>query len=207
MRRERGRSGPLDRSAPTSTRSCDRQTASCCWAGRVSRSSLTGAVATVVPHLGAVGDRPRLAWWGFAVAFAITEALAFNLEVKGQAQGFTLNYVPLVVGLFYVSPLGLIGAYLLGGAVTLVRARPSTRVQARAQPRDLGDGGDGRDRRVPAAARRLDDRRAPILARRGRRRGRRRWRSGVRRGAAIAVAFSWYGSHPQIGLTLVVGAR
>jgi len=78
------------------------------------------ALAIVVPHLGAVGEQPRLAWWGFAIAFAITEALAFNLEVKGEAHGFTLNNVPLVVGLFYVSPRGLVAAYLLGSAVTLV---------------------------------------------------------------------------------------
>ena len=45
-----------------------------------------------------------------------------NLEVKGHAaRGLhAFNYVPLVVGLFYVSPLGLVCAYLLGTAVTLI---------------------------------------------------------------------------------------
>ena len=76
--------------------------------GRLPAPRLVRPARDVVPHLGAVTEQPRLAWWGFAIAFAITEALAFNLEVKGEAHGFTLNNVPLVVGLFYVSPLGLV---------------------------------------------------------------------------------------------------
>ena len=60
------------------------------------------------------------------------------------------------------------------GAVTLDTARPSTPREARVQPRAHRYRGDGRDRRVPPAARRRIDRRAPVVARGGRRGGRRR---------------------------------
>jgi diguanylate cyclase (GGDEF)-like protein len=159
-------------------------------------------LATVVPHLGAVEHGKHLPWWSFAIAFAVTEALAFNLEVKGQAQAFTLNYVPLVVGLFYLSPLGLISAYLLGGAVTLV-VRDRQRVFKLA----LNLGITAMEATVAIAVFRLLLGGSSIIQPRS-------WFAavvavvvaGAVSSLAIAVAFSWYGSRPQIGLTLVVGA-
>jgi diguanylate cyclase (GGDEF)-like protein len=156
----------------------------------------------VVPHLGEVGERTRLAWWAFAIAFAITEALAFNLEVKGQAQAFTLNYVPLVVGLFYVSPLGLVCAYLLGGGITLiVRDRQGVFKLA------LNLGISTIEATVAIVMFRLVLAGSTILDPRS-------WFAAVVAVAvagavstiAIAIAFSWYGARPQIGLTLVAGA-
>ena len=139
---------------------------------------------------------------GFAIAFAITEALAFNLEVKGQAQGFTLNYVPLVVGLFYVSPIGLISAYLLGGAITLV-----VRDRQRVFKLVFNLGISTIEATVAIVVFRLLLGGSTIVEPRS-------WLAAVVAVAlagavstlAIAVAFLWSGARPQILLTLVAGA-
>jgi diguanylate cyclase (GGDEF)-like protein len=160
-----------------------------------------GLFLAVIPHLGAVGERPRLAWWGFAIAFAVTEALAFNLEVKGEAHGFTLNTVPLVVGLFYVSPFGLISAFLLGGAVTLV-LRDRQRLVKLAFNLALS----ATEATIAIVVFRLLLAGATIVDPRS-------WLAAVMAVAvagavasvAISIAIRWHGARPRIGLLLVAG--
>jgi diguanylate cyclase (GGDEF)-like protein len=62
-----------------------------------------------------------------AAAFALAEALPVHFEHRREAVSITLSTVPLVVGLFAMSPVVLIGARLAGSAITLVlhrRQRP-----------------------------------------------------------------------------------
>jgi diguanylate cyclase (GGDEF)-like protein len=156
----------------------------------------------VIPHLAVVNEQPRLQWWGFAIAFAITEALAFNLEVKGEATGFTLNTVPLVVGLFYVSPLGLIAAYLLGSALTLV-VRDRQRVVKLAFNVAL----TATEATVAIVTFRLLHAGSTIVQPRS-------WLAavvavavaGMVTSIAISIAIHWHGARPRIGLIVVAGA-
>jgi hypothetical protein len=156
----------------------------------------------VLPHLGAVGERPRLPWWTFAVAIAITESMAFHLEVKGQAQSFTLDYVPLVVGLFYASPLGLVCAYVLGGGITLV-----VRDRQRLSKLTFNLGTSAAEATVAIVMFRLLFGGSEIVQARS-------WFAalaavlvaGALSSTAIAIAIRWYGAQPQLGVVLVAGA-
>jgi hypothetical protein len=71
------------------------------------------------PHLhGATGEH-RLPWWVFALAFAGAEIAVFHVELRREAHTFTLAEVPLVIGLFFAGPAGLIVGRMLAEAVIL----------------------------------------------------------------------------------------
>ncbi|HEX4490097.1 MAG TPA: EAL domain-containing protein [Acidimicrobiia bacterium] len=157
---------------------------------------------TVVPGLPSVHEHTHLPWWAFLVAFAVTEATGFDLEVKGQSHGFTLNYVPLVVGLFYVGPLGLICAYLIGCTTTLV-----LRHRQRIDKLLCNVGVAAAEATVAIILFRSLVGGATIVQPMS-------WLSalvavgcaGAVSSIAIPVVIRWYGEEPQIGTIMVAGA-
>jgi diguanylate cyclase (GGDEF)-like protein len=72
---------------------------------------------------GAHFDSPGLPWWAIAIAFAATEASVLHLQVKREAQTVSLSELPLVLGLFFASPVGLVAGRALGAGVVLVALR------------------------------------------------------------------------------------
>jgi diguanylate cyclase (GGDEF)-like protein len=56
-----------------------------------------------------------LPWWPFAVLFAIADGCVVTISWRGQARPIPASYLPLVIGLFLVHPLGLVLARLTGG--------------------------------------------------------------------------------------------
>lgn len=65
----------------------------------------------------------HLAWWALVPVFVLTESYVVHFEVRRQARSVSLAQLPLVLGLFFVGPLGLVVARVLGSMVALVAVR------------------------------------------------------------------------------------
>jgi diguanylate cyclase (GGDEF)-like protein len=65
----------------------------------------------------------RIPWWGLAMLFALAQLCAIQLEFRRESHTFTLSEIPLVVGLLFGTPAGLLGGRLLGGCVVLASGR------------------------------------------------------------------------------------
>ncbi|MGY1724583.1 putative bifunctional diguanylate cyclase/phosphodiesterase [Blastococcus sp. SYSU DS0533] len=67
-----------------------------------------------------------LPWWALAIGFAATEACVFHVQTKREARTVSVSELPLVLGLFFASPLQLLVGRLVGsGLVFLVHRRSS----------------------------------------------------------------------------------
>ena len=94
-------------------------------------AALTGvasALALTVTWVWLVGlpplmEVPGVGLWTLFAAFAVAEALPAHFEHRREAVSITLTTVPLVVGLFAVSPVTLIAARVLGSALILIVVR------------------------------------------------------------------------------------
>ncbi|MCC6438518.1 MAG: sensor domain-containing diguanylate cyclase, partial [Acidimicrobiales bacterium] len=60
-----------------------------------------------------------LPWFAFALAFALTELTVFSLDIRHERTTFTFAEIPLVIGLFWASPLAVVGGRLLGELAVL----------------------------------------------------------------------------------------
>lgn len=84
------------------------------WALVLFISGLGLACAAAVWDSPAVAETARLSWWALVPAFVATQALPVTFEWRGQAWLVTLCQLPVTIGLFLLSPLGLLLARLLG---------------------------------------------------------------------------------------------
>jgi diguanylate cyclase (GGDEF)-like protein len=66
-----------------------------------------------------------LPWWAIALAFAATETFVLNIQVRRETQALSLSEIPLVLGLFFASPLSLLAGRLLASAVVMIGHRRS----------------------------------------------------------------------------------
>ncbi len=66
---------------------------------------------------------PTLPWWVLALAFAATESSVLHIQRSRQARSVSISELPLVLGLFFASPVALLVGRLVGGAATLVIQR------------------------------------------------------------------------------------
>ncbi|HEU4480305.1 MAG TPA: ATP-binding protein [Actinomycetota bacterium] len=77
-------------------------------------------VAGTMPLIGPTLRPPfSLPWPLVAAAFALAEVFAAHIRLRREAYSFSLSEVPLVIGLYYLSPAALIGAQLLGAGAAL----------------------------------------------------------------------------------------
>lgn len=58
-----------------------------------------------------------------AVLFYVGEVTVVHVKFKRNTQSFSMSEVPLVLGLFFVSPIGLLAAQFVGNAVALIANR------------------------------------------------------------------------------------
>lgn len=69
-------------------------------------------------------DAPfQVSWWMLAIAFAMTEVFVAHLKYRRDAQTYSLSEVPLLVGLCFATPAGLVVGRLLGALVALTLHR------------------------------------------------------------------------------------
>jgi diguanylate cyclase (GGDEF)-like protein len=86
---------------------------------------LVGVSRLPVPTAGA-----RIAWPLLAVGFALADSFAVHVEVRDNAHSFTMNELPLMIGLFLCTPEQLVAARVLGMIVALVLVRRQAPLKA-----------------------------------------------------------------------------
>jgi signal transduction histidine kinase len=74
---------------------------------------------TGVADLPAMGARFAIPWWVLALMFYFSELFVVHLQFRRDAHSFSVSEIPLVLGLFFVSPMGLLAAQLLGAGIAL----------------------------------------------------------------------------------------
>jgi diguanylate cyclase (GGDEF)-like protein len=67
-----------------------------------------------------------LPWWLLAAGFAATEACVFHVQTKREARTVSISELPLVLGLFFASPLQLLAGRLVGSALVFLVHRRSS---------------------------------------------------------------------------------
>jgi diguanylate cyclase (GGDEF)-like protein len=82
-------------------------------------TGLAALVAGPALRLDGFASPHRLSWLVLAVLFYLAEANVVHVHVRRDAHSFSLSEVPLVLGLFFVSPAGLLGAQALGASAAL----------------------------------------------------------------------------------------
>jgi diguanylate cyclase (GGDEF)-like protein len=105
---------------------------------RINReSALVLAMAVVLALLAVVTGRPwldaaapgtalHLPWWLLAGGFAATEACVLHIQMKREATTVSISELPLVLGLFFASPVQLLLGRLVGSAAILLFHRRSS---------------------------------------------------------------------------------
>src|SRR5687767_4941531 len=91
-------------------------------------AALLGTAAVLVLPLlnrGPFLPSPTLPWWVLAVAFAAAETSVLHIQRGREARSISMSELPLVLGLFFASPIALLVGRVVGGAVTLVVLRHS----------------------------------------------------------------------------------
>jgi diguanylate cyclase (GGDEF)-like protein len=61
----------------------------------------------------------HVAWWLLAAGFASAEILVIHLDIRKVTHSFSIIELPLVIGLLFASPLGLVVAWVVGSGLAL----------------------------------------------------------------------------------------
>ena len=91
--------------------------------GLLTGAALMGADVLRAPEYARVVDLP---WWLLAACFALTEAVVMHIQVKREAQTVSVSELPLVLGLFFVGPVELVVARVVGSLLVFVLHRRSS---------------------------------------------------------------------------------
>jgi signal transduction histidine kinase len=83
-------------------------------------AATVGLFVGVVQGLPAADTSVRVPWWALAAAFYVAEVWVVHIQFRREAYSFSLSEIPLVMGLFFVSPEGLVLAQLVGAAAALI---------------------------------------------------------------------------------------
>src|SRR5436305_6854411 len=70
-----------------------------------------------------VHTRDLLPWWAVAIGFAAAETWVVHLQVKRESRDVSVSELPLVLGLFFASPLQLLIGRLAGSAAVMLLHR------------------------------------------------------------------------------------
>ncbi|MGH2735019.1 MAG: ATP-binding protein [Actinomycetota bacterium] len=70
-----------------------------------------------------LGGRIDLPWWALAGMFALAEVFVIHLQFRRDAHSFSLNEIPMVLGLYFASPVALVVGQLVGAALALALHR------------------------------------------------------------------------------------
>jgi diguanylate cyclase (GGDEF)-like protein len=62
-------------------------------------------------------------WWVLAAGFAAADILPIHLDTHRQTHSFSLIELPLVIGLLFASPLGVVAAWVVGSGIGLALFR------------------------------------------------------------------------------------
>src|SRR3990172_8092171 len=63
-------------------------------------------------------------WWLLAGLVFLAEVFVIHVHFRGEAESFSLNEIPVVLGLFFVAPAGIVVVVAVATVVSLVEGRP-----------------------------------------------------------------------------------
>jgi diguanylate cyclase (GGDEF)-like protein len=92
----------------------------------IALAGLAVAVGSVTGLRTPPAGADALPWWLLAVGFAATEACVFHVQTKREARTVSISELPLVLGLFFASPLQLLVGRLVGSAAVFLIHRRSS---------------------------------------------------------------------------------
>jgi signal transduction histidine kinase len=93
------------------------------WALAVAVACAAGFTAYDLRLVAPVASSRTIPLWILAGMFYVGEVTVVHVKFKRNTQSFSMSEIPLVLGLFFVSPLTLLGAQLAGNAVALTANR------------------------------------------------------------------------------------
>jgi len=89
------------------------------WALGFLVAALAGLAALGLGPIAPLESARTIPVWVLAGGFYLGEITVVHVKFKRNTQSFSMSEIPLVLGLFFVSPLALLGAQLLGNATAL----------------------------------------------------------------------------------------
>jgi diguanylate cyclase (GGDEF)-like protein len=99
------------------------------WHLTATLAAVAAGLFLAIRPLDAVDAPLQLPVWLFVVMFFVTDACMLHLHFRRDAHSFTLAEIPLVLGLFFISPVALIVARLVGAIPALLLVRRQTPVK------------------------------------------------------------------------------
>ncbi|MCW2580354.1 MAG: putative Diguanylate cyclase/phosphodiesterase [Blastococcus sp.] len=96
-------------------------------------AALLGLAGALLP--GIAGSPPflpalPLPWWAMALAFLATETFVLNIQAHRETQTISISELPLVVGLFFATPVALLVGRIVAAAILMIswRRRPPLKI-------------------------------------------------------------------------------
>jgi diguanylate cyclase (GGDEF)-like protein len=86
-------------------------------------AAILGGLALVI---GAVGGSPAqtrpiaLTWWELGLAFLVAETFVVHVRFRRNTHTFSLNEIPLVLGLYFAAPAELLAGVVVGSGLALI---------------------------------------------------------------------------------------
>lgn len=76
-----------------------------------------------------VADR-ELPWWLLIIGFYLAEVMVVHLRFRRDAHSFSMSDIPLLIGLFYADPVGVVAAGLIANVAVLAfhRRQPAVKL-------------------------------------------------------------------------------
>ncbi len=99
------------------------------WALTTGVAVVAVALAWTIRDLPSLDTPRHFSPWLFVPLVYLAEVTVVHLQFRRDAHSFSMSEVPLVLGLFFTSPVGLVGAQLLGNALALGINRRQTPVK------------------------------------------------------------------------------
>lgn len=89
------------------------------WVASAVMAAATIAVWTQVRSVGAHDTSFQVHWLVLAALFAVAEMHVFHVQLRRETQTFSLNEIPIILGLFFATPSELLIAQAVGVAAAL----------------------------------------------------------------------------------------
>ncbi len=100
------------------------------WALTVGLAAVASVIAlTGLDGLGVFAEDYAVPWWSLIPLFVLVEVTVVHIDLQRETQTISLSEVPVVLGLFLVTPQGLVAAQIIGSFLALAIHRRQTPVK------------------------------------------------------------------------------
>ena len=93
------------------------------WFLTAALAATAACIAWAVRDWGSIEPGVTVPWWVLAMLFATGEWAVIHLRFRRDAHSFSMSEIPLVVGLFFVTPIAVLGAQAIGNLAVLTAHR------------------------------------------------------------------------------------